>query len=76
MPPKAIEVWKETQPPPPVKETEKSASVFILESEISKIKIPVPFREILKVNEYISRIVKMLNSQLGAAASLMFKKII
>ena len=41
--PKATEVNKDTPLPPPIKETEKSASVFSLENEISKIKIPVPF---------------------------------
>ena len=41
--PKAAEVRKDTPPPPPAKEIEKSAFVFILESDISKIKIPVPF---------------------------------
>ena len=64
--PKAAEVMKDTLPPPPAKETEKYASIFSLESEISKIKIPVPFRKIIKVNQYISKIVKMLNSQPGA----------
>ena len=37
-----------------------------MESEISKIKILVPFGEIIKVNEYKSKIVKILNSQPGA----------
>ena len=41
--PKAAEVRKDTPTPPPIKEIEKFASVFSLESEISKIKIPVPF---------------------------------
>ena len=62
-----LKVIKDTSPSPPIKETKKSASVSNLESEISKIKIPVPFGEILKVNEYRSKIVKMLNSQPGAA---------
>ena len=65
--PKVVEVRKDTPPPPPVKETKKFVYVFSLESEISKIKIPVPFREILKVNEYRIKIVKMINSQPGAA---------
>ena len=63
--PKAAEGKKDTPPPPPIKDTKKYAYVFSLESEISKIKIPVPFGEILKVNEYRSKILKMLNSQLG-----------
>ena len=65
--PKAAKVRKDSPPPPPAKETEKCASVCSLESEISKIKIPVPFGEILKVNEYKIKIVKMLNSQPGVA---------
>lgn len=58
---------KDTQLPPPTKEAEKSVSVFNLENEISKIKISIPFSEILKVNQYRSKIVEMLNSQPGAA---------
>ena len=42
--PKAVEGKKDTPPPPPIKEIEKYVDVFSLESEISKIKIPVPFR--------------------------------
>ena len=56
--PKVSESRKYTPHPPPVKETEKYAFVFSLESEISKIRIPVPFGQILKVNEYRSKIVK------------------
>lgn len=58
---------KDIQLPPLVKDVEKPISVFNLENEISKIKISAPFSEILKVNEYRSKIVKMLNSQPGAA---------
>ena len=58
---------KDTQPPPPIKEVEKSVSIFNLENDISKIKILVPFSEILKVNKYRRNIFEMLNSQLGAA---------
>ena len=57
---------KDTQLPPPIKEAENSVSVFNLENEISKIKISAPFSEVLKVNQYRSKIVEMLNSQLGA----------
>lgn len=58
---------RDTQLPPPIKEAEKFVPVFNLENEISKIKILVPFSEILKVNKYRSKIVEMLNSQPGAA---------
>lgn len=58
---------KDTQLPPPIKEPEKSVCGFNLENEISNIKISVPFSEILKVNQYRSKIEEMLNLQLGAA---------
>ena len=58
---------KDTQLHPLIKEVEKSFSVFNLENKISNIKISVPFSNILKVNEYRSKIVKFLNSQPGAA---------
>ena len=65
--PKVVEGKKDTSTVPPTKEIEKSVSVFNLENEISKIKISVPFGEILKVDEYRSKIVKILNSQPGTA---------
>ena len=71
---KAVESRKDPPPPPPVKETENITSIFSLENEISKIKIRAPFGEILKVNEYRSKIVKMLNSQPGAAYILNFQE--
>jgi hypothetical protein len=58
---------KDIQIPSPPKEIEKSTSVFNLENEIAKIKISVPFNEILKVDKYRSKIVEMLNSQPGVA---------
>ncbi len=58
---------KDTQLPPPIQEAEKSISVFNLENESSKIKISVPFSEILKVNQYRRKIVEMFNSQPGVA---------
>ena len=58
---------KDIQAPSPTKEIEKTVSVFNLENEIAKIKISVPFSEILKVDKYRSKIVEMLNSQPGVA---------
>ena len=58
---------KDTQTPSPTKEVEKTVSVFYFENEIEKIKISVPFNEILKVDKYRSKIVEMLNSQPGVA---------
>ena len=49
------------------KEVEKSTSVFNIQNEIAKIKISVPFNEILKVDKYRSKIVEMLNSPPGGA---------
>ncbi len=45
------------------KETEKSISTFNLEQEISKIKVFVPFNELLKNTEYRKQIQNMLISQ-------------
>lgn len=58
---------KDIQAPSPTKEIEKTVSVFNLENEIAKIKISVPFSEILKVDKYRSKMVEILNSQLGVA---------
>lgn len=41
--------------------------IFNLENEIAKIKISVPFSEILKVDKYRSKIFEMLNSKPGVA---------
>lgn len=65
---------KDTKLPPPIKEAEKYISIFNLENEISKIKIFVPFSEILRVNKYRSKIVEMLNSQPRAADILNFQE--
>jgi hypothetical protein len=43
------------------KEVEKTSSSFDFESEMAKIKILVPFNELIKNNEYINQIIKMLN---------------
>lgn len=64
--PKVAKGKKDTPVVPPIKEAEKSIFVFNLENEISKIKISVSFGEILKVDEYRRKIVKILNSQPGA----------
>lgn len=61
---------KVIQAPSPTKEIEKSISSFSIENEIAKIKISVPFNEILKVDKYRSKIVEMLNSQHGVAEIL------
>ena len=58
---------KVIQAPSPTKEIKKTVSIFNLENEIAKIKISVPFNEILKVDKYRSKIVEMLNSQPGVA---------
>jgi len=61
---------KVIQAPSPTKEIEKTVSSFNIENEIAKIKISVPFNEILKVDKYRSKIVEMLNSQPGVAGIL------
>jgi len=43
-----------------IKELEKGKSSFILENEISKIKISIPFNELIKNDIYKSQIVKEL----------------
>jgi len=42
------------------KEVEKTSSTFDFESEIIKIKISVPFNELIKNSEYKNQIIKML----------------
>jgi hypothetical protein len=42
------------------KEVEKTPSSFDFESEMAKIKISVPFNELIKNSEYINQIIKML----------------
>jgi hypothetical protein len=42
------------------KEVEKTSSSFDFESEMAKIKISVPFNELIKNSEYINQIIKML----------------
>ena len=64
--PKVIEGKKDAPVVPPIKEAKKYIYVFNLENEISRIKISVPFGEILKVDKYRSKIVKILKSQSGA----------
>jgi len=41
--------------------------IFNLESEISNIKIVVPFGEIIRVTEYRKKIVRMLNAEVGSS---------
>ena len=47
------------------KETDKNISTFNLENEISKIKVYVPFNDLLKNTEYIKHIQNMLKLQEG-----------
>ena len=42
------------------KENEKTITSFSLQNEISKIKISIPFNELLKNNEYRKEITKMV----------------
>jgi hypothetical protein len=53
---KILEARKETV----TKEVEKTSSSFNFESEMAKIKIYVPFNELIKNNEYRNQIIKML----------------
>jgi hypothetical protein len=55
-PNKVPEVRNETV----IKEVEKTSSSFNFESEMAKIKISVPFNELIKNSEYINQIIKML----------------
>jgi hypothetical protein len=45
------------------KEVEKTSSSFNFESEMAKIKIYVPFNELIKNNEYRNQIIKMLKME-------------
>jgi hypothetical protein len=59
-PPKKVhEVRKETF----IKEVEKTSSSFNFESEMDKIKICVPFNELIKNSEYRNQIIKMLKKE-------------
>ena len=42
------------------KEVEKTPSSFDFESEMAKIKISVPFNDLIKNSEYINQIINML----------------
>ena len=44
---------------PNLKDEEKDKSLFSLENEISKVKISIPFSELIKNNEYRKHILKM-----------------
>jgi hypothetical protein len=46
-----------------IKEVEKSSSPFNFESEMDKIKIYVPFNELIKNEEYRNHIIKMLKME-------------
>jgi hypothetical protein len=56
---KVPETRKETV----TKEVEKTSSSFNFESEMAKIKIYVPFNELIKNNEYRNQIIKMLKME-------------
>jgi hypothetical protein len=56
---KAPEVSKETS----VKEVDKAPPPFNFENEMAKIKIFVPFNELIKKGEYWDQIIKMLNME-------------
>ena len=58
-PKKIPEVRKEAV----IKEVEKSPSPFNFESEMAKIKIYVPFNEMIRNGEYINQIIKMLKME-------------
>ena len=44
-------------------DTDKTQSAFSLENELSKIKIPIPFGELLKNSQYKGQIAKMLRAE-------------
>jgi hypothetical protein len=46
-----------------IKEVEKTSSYFNFESEMAKIKISVPFNEMIKNSEYRNQIIKMLKME-------------
>jgi hypothetical protein len=46
-----------------IKELEKTFSSFNFESEMAKIKISVPFNELIKNSEYRNQIIKMLKME-------------
>jgi ribonuclease HI len=54
-----LEARKETV----TKEVEKTSSSFNFESEMAKIKIYVPFNELIKNSEYRNQIIKMLKTE-------------
>jgi hypothetical protein len=56
---KILEARKETV----TKEVEKTSSSFNLQSEMAKIKIYVPFNELIKNSEYRNQIIKMLKME-------------
>jgi hypothetical protein len=59
-PPKKVhEVRKEAV----IKEVEKTSSNFNFESEMAKIKISIPFNEMIKNSEYRNQIIKMLKME-------------
>jgi hypothetical protein len=53
---KLLEVRKETV----TKQVEKTSSSFNSESEMAKIKIYIPFNELIKISEYRNQIIRML----------------
>jgi hypothetical protein len=58
-PKKILEAIKEEV----IKEVEKTPSPFNFESEMDKIKISVPFNELIKNGEYINQIIEMLKME-------------
>ena len=59
MPNKSIEERKDSN----LKDEEKVKSIFNLENEISKVKISLPFSELIKNIEYKNQILKMFKSE-------------
>ena len=57
-----IEKTKEVKQPTLV-DVEKDVSTFNLQIELSKLKFPIPFNELLRNREYIDKIAEMVRSQ-------------
>ena len=57
-----IEKTKEVKQPVLV-DVEKVVSTFNLQTEISKVKISIPFNELLRNREYRDKIIDMVRSQ-------------
>ena len=44
-------------------DVEKVNSIFNLQNELSKLKVPIPFNELLRNNEYRDTITRMVKGQ-------------